>query len=65
MATATRVRFRVAALGTGLAMVTYLDRTAMGQKNMVMEAVAAGAKDFIVKPFQPEKVLEAIQKIIG
>ncbi len=39
--------------------------TAMGQKNMVMEAVAAGAKDFIVKPFQPEKVLEAIQKIIG
>lgn len=39
--------------------------TAMGQKNMVMEAVAAGAKDFIVKPFQPEKVLEAIQKLIG
>lgn len=39
--------------------------TAMGQKSMVMEAVAAGAKDFLVKPFQPEKVLEAIQKIIG
>jgi len=39
--------------------------TAMGQKNMVMEAVSAGAKDFIVKPFQPEKVLDAIQKIIG
>lgn len=39
--------------------------TAMGQKNMVMEAVTAGAKDFIVKPFQPEKVLEAVQKIIG
>lgn len=39
--------------------------TAMGQKQMVMEAVAAGAKDFIVKPFQPEKVIEAIQKIIG
>ena len=39
--------------------------TAMGQKNMVMEAVAAGAKDFIVKPFQPEKVIEAVQKIIG
>lgn len=39
--------------------------TAMGQKSMVMEAVAAGAKDFIVKPFQPEKVLEAVQKIIG
>jgi two-component system chemotaxis response regulator CheY len=39
--------------------------TAMGQKNLVMEAVAAGAKDFIVKPFQPEKVVEAVQKIIG
>jgi two-component system chemotaxis response regulator CheY len=39
--------------------------TAMGQKQMVMEAVAAGAKDFIVKPFQPEKVIEAIQKLLG
>ena len=39
--------------------------TAMGQKNMVMEAVAAGARDFIVKPFQPEKVLESVQKQIG
>lgn len=39
--------------------------TAMGQKQMVLEAVAAGAKDFIVKPFQPDKVLEAVQKIIG
>jgi len=37
--------------------------TAMGQKSMVMEAVAAGATDFIVKPFKPEKVLEAIQKL--
>lgn len=39
--------------------------TAMGQKQMVMEAVTAGAKDFIVKPFQPDKVIEAIQKILG
>ena len=39
--------------------------TAMGQKQMVMEAVSAGAKDFIVKPFQPDKVLESIQKLIG
>ncbi len=39
--------------------------TAMGQKNMVMEAVSAGARDFIVKPFQADKVIEAIQKIIG
>ncbi len=39
--------------------------TAMGQKNMVMEAIQAGAKDFIVKPFKPERVLESIQKLIG
>jgi two-component system chemotaxis response regulator CheY len=39
--------------------------TAMGQKSMVLEAVAAGARDFIVKPFQPEKVLESVQKLIG
>lgn len=39
--------------------------TAMGQKNMVLEAVAAGAKDFLVKPFQPDKVVEAIQKLVG
>lgn len=36
--------------------------TAMGQKNMVVEAIQAGAKDFIVKPFQPDRVLEAITK---
>src|SRR5579875_1728652 len=39
--------------------------TAMGQKNMVIEAIQAGAKDFIVKPFQPDRVLESIQKLIG
>ena len=39
--------------------------TAMGQKNMVIEALQAGAKDFIVKPFKPEQVLEKIKKLIG
>ena len=39
--------------------------TAMGQKNMVIEAIQAGAKDFIVKPFKPERVLESIQKLVG
>ena len=39
--------------------------TAMGQKNMVIEAIQAGAKDFIVKPFQPARVLESIKKLIG
>lgn len=36
--------------------------TSMGQRNMVIEAIQAGAKDFIVKPFQPERVLEAVVK---
>lgn len=39
--------------------------SAMGQQTMVMDAIKAGAKDFIVKPFQPDRVLEAIKKITG
>ncbi|EQB88535.1 chemotaxis protein CheY [Clostridium sp. BL8] len=36
--------------------------SAMGQQSMVMDAIRAGAKDFIVKPFQADRVLEAIKK---
>ncbi|GAA0125378.1 MULTISPECIES: response regulator [Clostridium] len=39
--------------------------SAMGQQSMVMDAIRAGAKDFIVKPFQADRVLEAINKVIG
>lgn len=39
--------------------------SAMGQQAMVIEAIQAGAKDFIVKPFQAERVLEAVSKIVG
>lgn len=39
--------------------------SAMGQQGMVIEAIQAGAKDFIVKPFQAERVLEAVKKVIG
>ncbi|MCQ2550359.1 MAG: response regulator [Lachnospiraceae bacterium] len=39
--------------------------SAMGQQAMVIESIQAGAKDFIVKPFQRERVLEAIKKVIG
>lgn len=38
--------------------------SAMGQQAMVIEAVQSGAKDFIVKPFQPDRVLEAVKKVI-
>lgn len=39
--------------------------SAMGQQAMVMDAIKSGARDFIVKPFQPERVLEAIKKVLG
>ena len=37
--------------------------SAMGQQGMVVDAVKAGAKDFIIKPFQGERVIEALKKI--
>ncbi|MEG1003085.1 response regulator [Clostridium sp.] len=37
--------------------------SAMGQQGMVMDAIRAGAKDFIVKPFQADRVVEAINKV--
>lgn len=39
--------------------------SAMGQQAMVIESIQAGAKDFIVKPFQPQRVLESVKKVIG
>lgn len=46
--------------GARIAMVT-----AMGQQSIVMEAIKAGARDFVVKPFDPNRVLAAVQKMIG
>lgn len=37
--------------------------TAMGQQTMVLEAIKAGAKDFIVKPFDEKKVLDCVRKL--
>lgn len=39
--------------------------SAMGQHNLVIEAIQAGAKDFIVKPFQPSRVIGALKRILG
>jgi len=39
--------------------------SAMGQQSMVIDAIQAGAKDFIVKPFQADRVLEAVSKTIS
>jgi two-component system, chemotaxis family, chemotaxis protein CheY len=39
--------------------------SAMGQQAMVIDAIQAGAKDFIVKPFQADRVLEAISKTLA
>ena len=39
--------------------------SALGQDSLVLEAVEAGAKDFIVKPFREEKVLETIRRVVG
>ena len=39
--------------------------SAMGQQSMVMDAIKAGARDFVVKPFQPEKIIATIKKLLG
>lgn len=38
--------------------------SAMGQHSLVVEAIQAGAKDFVTKPFQPSRVVEAINRIL-
>lgn len=38
--------------------------SAMGQHALVVEAIQAGAKDFIVKPFQPSRVVEALKRVL-
>jgi two-component system chemotaxis response regulator CheY len=38
--------------------------SALGQETLVMEAIQAGARDFIVKPFKPEAVLTTLRKVL-
>jgi two-component system chemotaxis response regulator CheY len=39
--------------------------SALGQESLIMEALEAGARDFIVKPFKPAKVIEVAQKVLA
>ena len=39
--------------------------SALGQESKVLESIKAGAKDFVVKPFQPERVNDAVAKALG
>ncbi|MGI6208604.1 MAG: response regulator [Anaerolineae bacterium] len=39
--------------------------TALGQQGVVIEAIKAGARDFIVKPFEPDRVLDALSRLLA
>lgn len=39
--------------------------SALGAEDKVLEAIKLGAKDFVVKPFQPDRVLEAVSRALG
>lgn len=39
--------------------------SATGQQSMVMSAIEAGALDFVIKPFQPQRLLEAVNSALG
>jgi two-component system chemotaxis response regulator CheY len=39
--------------------------SALGQQSTVLTAIKAGAKDFIIKPYQPEKILATIKRFVG
>jgi two-component system, chemotaxis family, chemotaxis protein CheY len=39
--------------------------TALGQESVVLEAVKSGARDFVVKPFERDRVMSAIQKLLS
>ncbi len=39
--------------------------TALGQESVVLEAIKAGARDFVVKPFEKDRVLSAVAKLVG
>ena len=56
----------------GVQMIKEFDRSAkivmcsaMGQKELVLKAIKAGAKDFIIKPFEEKRVVESVNRVLG
>jgi two-component system, chemotaxis family, chemotaxis protein CheY len=39
--------------------------SALGQEALIAESIEAGARDFIIKPFQPSRVLKVVQSVLG
>lgn len=39
--------------------------TALGQEKMLMESIKLGVKDFVVKPFEPERIISAVEKALA
>ncbi len=39
--------------------------SAMGQRDMVLDAISSGARDFVVKPFQKDRIQEAVAKVLS
>jgi two-component system chemotaxis response regulator CheY len=39
--------------------------SALGQESLIIEAIEAGARDFIIKPFKPARVIEVAQRVLG
>lgn len=39
--------------------------SAIGQQTMVIEALKSGAKDFVVKPFQPDRIMESVKRVLS
>ena len=51
--------------GNGMEIVGEAETGALGQQALVQDALSAGAKDFLIKPFNPSRVIEVISKVLN